>query len=488
MKRAIIILFLGVLLISTSCIRRPHSVYVERQKNLATDRPCIYPAYPYNLENLSLVEAVNIGLCVNWKVRYQQTIERVQKEIATGETLKMLPNLNIDGELSKRSNLYLVQDTAPSSQETTRRIGVGGLWNLIEFGITYFKSKQERLRVKIVEQQKIRARHQLILDITASYWKCVAYYNLLQEQEEAIYLLNRRIATLYEEIDQSLITRAEGLAITSELHKKLTEVTLLERQYDKFRLELLNNMGLPPNTIVSFPLVSLKDLSLPEIDMKYMEELALSYRPELVVDDMEEKISVEEAKLNIIKALPGFNLFLDHDWDSNIFLINKRWSTVGFRALWDFFSIPSQMNLKKAACNQALFYREQRLSISAGILSQIHLSYQELENILKEYVVLQERYKNRGQYVESLSSRIESGMTKGGDLVLPFSEYVIDKSLAFLSFANFQTELERLGNSVGFPMMFYKEITGDVIKVEDGELFAIEELDGQEADEQISGE
>jgi outer membrane protein TolC len=474
-----ITLLMGIisLLFCTGCFRRPHSVYVERQKNLVIDKPCIYPSCSYDLECLSLEEAVNIGLCVNWKVRFQQTMERVQREIATAETLKMLPTLSVDGEVSKRSNLFLVRETAPSSELTTRRVGVGGLWNLIEFGITYFKSKQERLRVKVVEQQKIRSRHQLILEITASYWKCVAYYNLIKDQEKAIQLLKERIAVLNEEIEQDLITKAEGLAITSELYKKITELTLLERQYDTFRLELLNNMGLPASTEVSFPVVTLEDLFIPEVDMGYLEELALSYRPELVVDDMQEKISVEEAKLNIIKALPGFNLFLDHDWDKNIFLIHKHWSNIGFRALWDFFSIPSQLSLKKAACNQALYYREERLSISAGILSQVNLSYQELQNILKEYVVLQERYRNRGRYIESLTSRIDCGMTKGGDFVLPYSEYIIDKSLAFISFANFKTELERLAISVGFPMMFYKEMSSDVITITDVETFLIEELD-----------
>lgn len=444
--------------ICTSCSNPCANPYKLRCQNIIKDKRCLYPDCEPGSCPLLLEEAVMIGLSNNWQVRFQKTQEKVQRELATSETLRMLPHPKVTGVLSHRSNLPLVFNTAPSSEKTTRTLQVEGLWNLLEFSMAFFNSRIAKMQVCLVKQQEIRTQHKLILEITESYMNCLAHYNLLEEVEQAKVLMNQRIEEIKEEIDKRLIPAGQGLEEINELQEKMLKTLVINTSFDTARQELLNRMGLAPDTPITLPKIDLEKVSLPHFDIGELEETALLLRPELAELDVQEKIAKEEVKLSFAKMIPGINLFVSQDWDKNKFLVNPDWATLGVRASYNLLSVPVNYFGAKAASSKTLVTKENRLFISAAVLSQVNISAEQSENFWEDYHLARAKYNNRKESLKRFEMRVSKGATKRSRLAYFFADYVLNKSIALKGLSSYFTELERLAVSVGVPLMFYEQI------------------------------
>ncbi len=105
-----------------------------------------------------------------------------------------------------------------------------------------------------------------------------------------------------------------------------------------------------------------------------MEELALQQRPELIENHYQKRISAAETKAAMLDMLPGINLTAGVYADSNDYLLNQDWTSMGAQVSWnlfDLFKISSELDMAKT---RDALVEEQRLTASMAVLTQVHLA------------------------------------------------------------------------------------------------------------------
>ena len=263
----------------------------------------ILPQTPLTLEDI---------LCIvfehNLDVLTQEYERRVQVELTIAEELKMLPPLTLDGIFQERSkntatNTKILGGTAPpgtvqpqlGSTRETRQWDARLTLNLIDFGLSYFKSRQERDRIYVIDQQHLRARQKLILDTTESYWKAVTAQKVMNETIDIIAVSREYQEALQRQINRKNISEIQGLLAESKIADAEIQLNPLVYQYYSAKAELAALMGLPPETCFELEDIEIKDDELDICDLKELEEQALVFRPELSLKDLRSKRSPAKA-------------------------------------------------------------------------------------------------------------------------------------------------------------------------------------------------
>src|SRR5262249_2469414 len=114
--------------------------------------------------------------------------------------------------------------------------------------------------------------------------------------------------------------------------------------------------------------------------------IALNNRPELYTADVQMAIYQDDLHKAILTMFPELTPFVDFSYDGNPFLMFNYWSTVGFRVLYRFLSLPLSFNAQRTAKDEMCVTYRQRLMTSLAILSQIHIAYSLYEDARSRFL------------------------------------------------------------------------------------------------------
>ena len=420
------------------------------------------PDHPLTLEDI---------LCIvfehNLDVLTEEYERRVQEELTIAEELKMLPPLTLDGIFQERSkntasNTKILGGTAPpgtiqpqlASTRETRQWDARLTLDLIDFGLSYFKSKQERDRTFIIDQQHLRARQKLILETITAYWHVVVAQKVMNETIEVINLSKKFQEGFDRQIGRKNISEILGLVAESRIVDAQMQLNPLIYQYYSAKAELASLMGYPPETCFEVADVELKDPELDICDITELEEQALKSRPELSVKDLEQKIARESVRMAILQMCPNPSLFVDYDVDANPFLVFNRWMSAGVKATINLLNIPQQLHLKHAAQTQAEQTYASRLALSIAIMAQVHIAYIGYRDALDTYRLADQSYQLKSRLATAAEKEKRLGEFNGVDTLSFVADATIAKINAFKAYASLQVAIEQLDYTIGIPLLF----------------------------------
>jgi len=184
-------------------------------------------------------------------------------------------------------------------------------------------------------------------------------------------------------------------------------------------------------------------------DLLAFEQEAMMQRPELFQQDLQERISADDARLAIAQMFPSPALFLRYQHDRNKFLRHKTWTTVGARASWDLLSIPRQVFEHRAARRRVTYVRDRRVLLAVAILSQVHLAAIEYEEAIETHRLVRGLSDTRQQYLDVVRNRQQQGEV-GADAVLDAETKQLFARVRYMSaYAEVMTAYARLCNSLG---------------------------------------
>ena len=177
----------------------------RREANALRDLSILLDNSELPCEKLTLADVIEIALKKNVDLQVKAFEYAVQYEASTGECLKMLPNLIANGEWYYRNrntgsfseSLLAGVPPAPpsiSSEQHEARTDLTISWNLLDFGLAYFRSRQERNKAYVLQLEYERLRQNLIVDITRQYWKAIAARKAMEEHHR----LGGKISTRIE--------------------------------------------------------------------------------------------------------------------------------------------------------------------------------------------------------------------------------------------------------------------------------------------------
>ncbi|MBA3720960.1 MAG: TolC family protein [Parachlamydiaceae bacterium] len=441
-----------------------------RDENMVADLELLeYIQEPVIEEPLTLPEILEIAFAYNLDIYAQQYEREVQARISNAQHLQMLPALTADAFYNYRSKdtsafTKLVGAPKPaiqpkqfpqiSSLKTTFQDDLRCTINFIDMGLAYFRAKQEKDRTLIIEQQQLRARQKLVLDITEQYWKAVGAKRTLNDMLEIIRLSESYQKALAHQIEERSISQLQGLQVASRLVDQQSQFESLRYLYESSKIQLGGLMGILPGTYFELADVD-NDLKEIEIyNIREVEEEALRMRPELYVKDLEERISIDKVKESIIPMLPNASLFEDTNYDQNPFIVHHYWWSIGMRATWNLFLIPQKMQEKRAAEAQKEFSKASRLALAVGIMSQVHLAYMNYRDALNQYQIALRSLEIRDR-LAVISQKIQgTGEFTGIDVLNFDSDALLGRINVMRLYASLKIAEEQLNFAIGRPFNF----------------------------------
>lgn len=436
----------------------------QRDINASVDLSQIYSTITLPDRPLTLTDIINYAADNNLDIKVKQLEWEIQKEIATGERLRMLPELSFNGEFSRRNNTLastgeligpprVLLPAATTVDSTSRRWDATLALNLLDFGLAYFRSRQDDDQATVVYFQYARLRQNLVLDIFKAYWKAIAARKALANSKDVLALSKEMKSALDRNLDKRLLSEIVALQAEDQILNLQLQLYTYEEIYMGAKAELAALMGIPAS--ICFELADVNIDELPDlIDISDMEDLAIRSRPELFGADFDELASIEAVRVEILQMFPGIQLFRGYHSDYDKFLVHHHWILTGARAAWNLLSIPSHVANTQAAEFRVDASHETRLALSIGVLSQVHLAYWKYQEALAQFKIRRDIYEVRTKLQKAARAEYAQGEFQMLDVLNYDANAVLAEISLMQTYGDVEISLEQLNNTLGQPLLF----------------------------------
>lgn len=378
-----------------------------------------------------------------------------------------------DGEpdaLGPNPSYSVSQDKERDSQD------VAFTWNILDFGLSYVRAKQHADRYLISKERERKVVHNITQDVRAAYWRAVSAQRLLTKINPLISQASDALKDSRQVESKRLQAPLEALYYQRELLDILRALQSLRQDLMGAKTELAALMGLKPGTAFSLADVTNPDFTVPKLSvgLEQMEELALQQRPELVETHYQKRISASETKAAMLGLLPGINLTAGSYEDSNDYLLNQDWTSMGAQISWNLFDVFKIGAERRMAKTREALAEEQRLAASMAVLTQVHLSRIRYEQALKSFDLAGE-YLN---VAERISEQTRNGArlkrTSKLDLIRESLNTVLAELRRDVAYADLQNSYGRVYVTMGMDLLpeDYNEVALDQLSGRIGERFA----------------
>jgi outer membrane protein TolC len=326
-------------------------------------------------------------------------------------------------------------------------------WNLLDFGMSYFRARQQANQYLVAEERRRRVMQSLLSDLRNSYWRALGAQRLSRQADALIARVYQALAKSREAEAQGLLPPVQALAYQRALLDSLAQLNTRRQDLEVAKRELAALMTIPPGT--QFTLADEKEPQLPGVpnNLRQLEDIALEARPELREEDYRKRISADEARRQITALLPGISFDVGPQYDSNKYLYNNSWIEGGVRVSLDLFrlaAMPAVMSANKAQENTD---DARRLALSMAILTQVRVAVERYRMSLVDLDLASEGARVDARMAKfaqaSLTSRTDSELeairTETRSLLAEFQRYA--------AYATAQAAFGRIYNSVGLDVL-----------------------------------
>ncbi|MGB0478449.1 MAG: TolC family protein, partial [Parvibaculales bacterium] len=339
------------------------------------------------------------------------------------------------------------------SQDKTRSTGSATFtWNILDFGLSYVRAGQSADRRMIAIERQRKVVHNIVREVTSSYWRAIAAENLLDELGPLLRRVEEALADS-RRIEQRRLTQPlEALIYQKELLEIRRTLHTQQRALMTAKLELAQLMGLLPGQQYKLAKV---DYIIPEIamNMSLMENTALMSRPELMEARYQKRINKSEVRAALLSMLPSLNLTASANSDDSDYQKYNDYVEMGAQVSYNLlsaFSGPANREVAKASVDVA---EEQRLAMAMAVVSQVHIANMNFVQSRQDYAVAEE-------YLD-VSKRLTK-QTRDAQKVAKFGELEVIRQEASLLLASLRRDIAfaELQNSFG---TVYASIGLDVV-------------------------
>jgi hypothetical protein len=229
------------------------------------------------------------------------------------------------------------------------------------------------------------------------------------------------------------------------------QISLRRQDLAQSRVELAALLNAPPGTDVQiapptrFPAATLEL----KTKMETLEAVALRTRPELGEEAYKTRINENEARKAVLGLIPNLNLDVSGNYDSNRFLVNNTWLSVGLNVAFNLvkaFSLPA---LNRSAEAQRKLDEGRRLAMAMAVMTQTRIATVRYTLLAHEFGVWDQATRDDEQIVGYLASSAEVGVDTEFELIRSKARHLVSKISRDIAYANLEASLGKIYNSVG---------------------------------------
>lgn len=339
------------------------------------------------------------------KYNLDQRLKLMETALASGladlARHDMLPSLLASAGYTRRNNdsggtsVNIIDGTtslAPStSQERSRASAAADFsWNVLDFGVSYYRARQQADQVLIAEERRRRVVQNIVQDVRSAWWRAAAAQRLARDAEALQQRVQVALQRAQEAERQGLVPLRDSLLAQRQLLDAAAVLAQRRNELSYARQELAALMNLPPGTAFTLAEPMLGALRAVPADLSAMEEAALMQRPELREEDYRERISSDEARRQLVSLLPGVRVDFGFNHDSNRYLYNSSWVEGGTQVSLNLLRLLSLPSMKSAQQAQRDTDQARRLALSMAVLTQVRVAVERYRIALADLALARE--------------------------------------------------------------------------------------------------
>lgn len=371
----------------------------EHFSQLAQDRAQVYDTEIPTEFALGFEEAQNIAIAQNLDARVA-ALEALGKEDDIDlARLQAMPQLSArrnyfgrsnEGASSSRSVITGNQSLEPSFSSdryrTTDEISLN--WDIIDIALAVAQSRIAKDETLIARERHQKVLQNISRDVTSAYWRAHAAQQSHKETKALLEKSKNYMADLGNASRQKLISATRAADFQRDLLQQTQTLRNLERELSTAEIELKSLLSIPQDTqlyLTSSPANYRGEIkTLLEKDINALEVQALHNRPEVTETIIQSNIDAQNTRNEILRTIPGANIFFGYNNDTNSFLQDSSWMSFSgtiAQNLTALFTAPTRI---RTAENREDLGQARRISLVAAVLTQVHLSRHALQSALDE--------------------------------------------------------------------------------------------------------
>lgn len=327
-------------LTDTENTARVHQDYASLQQ---AQEPVIAP--------ISLHEAIARALKYNLDFHVEMMRKALAQRQLDVSRYDLLPKATIDAGYESRNNfsgassLSLLSgrqslEPSTSSDRSIFSTELGLSWNVLDFGVSYFRVRQAADTVLLREEEKRKVVNRIVQDVRTAYWRAVAEERLKKDMGALSGRLEKALAQAEKVRGEKLLNPLAALTYQRELLAIQRELQQLQRNLTLSKSQLAALMNIRPGSsfslVVPEPAAWKREFTTSVNDM---EQTALEQRAELRGLAYQKRSNANEAKAALFSLLPGVEFGGSYNYNDNSFLFNNDWLSVGSQVSWNLLNL-----------------------------------------------------------------------------------------------------------------------------------------------------
>jgi outer membrane protein TolC len=259
-------------------------------------------------------------------------------------------------------------------------------WDILDFGLSYYRAKQNANRAMIALEGRRRVANRIIEDVRSAYWRAISSQRVIAELRG----LEERTETAFKNsrlIEQRrVVSPITALTFQRELISIKREAQELVRELLIAKSQLAALMNLPPDADFELVVPETRETRVEfALTPEEMIQVAFENRPELREVTYEQRINAQETRVALLELLPNFKAVAAVNFDSNQFLLNNNWVSWGARASWNLLNLISYPARERSIEAEAELLDAKALSVGMAVMTQVYVSRVRFENLLSEF-------------------------------------------------------------------------------------------------------
>lgn len=462
-SRWIVILAGGLL--ATGCAITPEPLSnSDVRARVNADQFKIYNDQEQVFRPISFNQALARALKYNLDYRLKLMETALATGLADVAKFDMLPNLVASAGYSSRNNdsggtsigiqtgvVSLIPSTSVERRHGTH--GVELSWNILDFGVSYFRAQQQADQVLVAEERRRRVVQNILQDVRSAYWRAVGAQRLARDSERLSERVNTALERSREAEAQGLVSPRDALTFQRLLLDAVQLLAARKQELEFAKRELAALMNLTPGTEFTLVEEDERELMPVPVNVAELEELALLNRPELREEDYRTRITANEAKRQLASLLPGLSFNIAAQSDSNRYLYNRSWLESSTRVTFNMLRALSLPALNRSQAAQQQTDEARRLALTMAVLTQVRVAIERYRLTLGELEVARESTlvdQRLATYARAaLSTRAEAEL----DLIRAETRALNSEYQRYAVYASAQAAFGRILNSLGLDVV-----------------------------------
>ena len=451
-----------MLILLSGCTVNPVALDAAQRERIAAEaEEKLFAGQEPLTKPVTLYEATARSL----KYQMEFRVKMMEQAVALGQLdvgkFDMLPKLTATAGYSTRSNDSFgfgfspdgtVANNPSASQERSRNTtGVSFTWSLLDFGLGYYRAKQMADQSLIAEERRRKAMQNLVQDVRLAWWKSEAAQRLLPQIDELLEEVDLAIEKSRVIESRKLLPPMQTATLRRGLLDLEQQISLRRQDLAQSRVELAALLNVTPGTQVMIAPPTRYPAATLELKtrMETLEAVALRSRPELGEETYKTRVNDSEARKAVLGLLPNLNLDAGTSYDSNKFLVNNTWLSLGVNVAFNLVKAFSFPAVQRSAEAQSKLDEAKRLAMAMAVMTQTRIAAVRYTFLAHEFGVWDQATKDDEQIVGYLASSAEVGIDTEFELIRAKARFLVSKINRDITYANLEASLGRIYNSVG---------------------------------------